>query len=213
MLHIIDNGLRVNTPIQTRFNRRGVDGISQSKASHDSSGTERQVDSDGQEFSQLLEREAQFSQSQPAPSTEVLKQVRAASAYQTPKLTAAQLMSSPVHRIVEGTTFHIAYERMTALKVKHLMVEDSAGKITGILAMSDVLDNGKGSVQSITAFYSRTLLAASPETDVHQIAASFIEYDISAMPVFDANHELLGIITRTDLLRMIISGAHVERWV
>jgi len=33
------------------------------------------------------------------------------------------------------------------------------------------------------------------------------------MPVFDANHELLGIITRTDLLRMIISGAHVERWV
>ena len=60
--------------------------------------------------------------------------------------------------------------------------------------------------------HSRHLLAASPQTDASHLAASFVEFDLGAMPIVDAEDALIGIVTRTDLLRLLISGAHIERW-
>jgi len=39
-----------------------------------------------------------------------------------------------------------------------------------------------------------------------------VEFGIGAMPIVDSHDALVGIVTRTDLLRLLISGAHIERW-
>jgi predicted transcriptional regulator len=71
---------------------------------------------------------------------------------------------------------------------------------------------GKDSTQSITNFYTQKLIAGAPHTQATQIAACFIEFDINALPIFDHDENLVGIVCRTDLLRLIISGAHIESW-
>jgi predicted transcriptional regulator len=101
---------------------------------------------------------------------------------------------------------------MQELKISHLMVVNTQGKPVGILSAKDITALGADSIQSITNIYSQKLIAGSPLTEVTQIAACFLEYDINAIPIFEQEEQLVGIVCRSDLLRLIISGAHIERW-
>jgi CBS domain-containing protein len=44
------------------------------------------------------------------------------------------------------------------------------------------------------------------------LANTFVNYPIRAIPVVDADEHLVGIITRSDLLRLLINNARVESW-
>jgi CBS domain-containing protein len=48
---------------------------------------------------------------------------------------------------------------------------------------------------------------------VIQIASNLLEYQCGAVLVLDEEDQLSGIITRTDLIRLLISQAQVEGWV
>lgn len=208
---IIDQGRRVATPLKTLFPDKGVAQTSASEAAHSSTHNEKDLQSENSEFRKIIERATPKREELTPGTYDDLKPTK------TPQpkkqsLTAEQIMSTPVHKIVEGTTAHAAWQRMQTLNVSHLMVTDSTGKTVGLLSKIHILALGKDSTQSITNYYCQKIIAGSLHTQVTQIAACFIEFDINALPIFDETENLVGIVCRTDLLRLIISGARIESW-
>lgn len=210
-LIVIDHGNRIQTPIRSIFPDRGVESTSPAKATHDSAGMEKRLHADGEPFTQLLDSELSNNNKRTrelGPDTYSPEKKPAPSR----KLKAAQIMSHPVQTIAREATFKNVWMRMRELHISHLMVVDNNKHPVGIISKDDVIEYGKESPVSIANFYTRKLIAASPETDVSVISATFIEFDINAMPVFDHKDQLLGIVCRSDLLRLLISGSHIESW-
>ncbi|MEH6444196.1 MAG: CBS domain-containing protein [Oceanospirillaceae bacterium] len=208
---IIDQGHRVKTPLRTLLPDKGVDQTSAGEKMHSSTHNERDLQTKNDEFRKIMER-TNVPREESSNSTYDDLKPSIGPAPKKQGLIAEQIMSAPVHKIVEGTTVHSAWERMQALSINHLMVVDNSNKPVGILTIKDILAQGKDSTQSITQFYSHKLIAGAPHTAVTQIAACFLEFDINAIPIFDHSEQLVGIVCRADLLRLIISGAHVEGW-
>ncbi|SIS47212.1 HPP family protein [Neptunomonas antarctica] len=211
-LIIIDHGNRIETPISSLFPARGVDATTQPKALHDSSGTEKRLHADGESFTDFLKGETTAnSPKQQTPNTYSAINPDKPKSHSV-KLKAAQIMTWPVHTIAREVTFKAAWIRMQELHISHLMVTGANDDPVGIISHIDIIEHGKESTVSIANFYTRQLIAASPDTDISVISSSFIDYKINAMPVFDEESQLLGIICRSDLLRLLISGPHIESW-
>jgi len=51
------------------------------------------------------------------------------------------VMASPVHTVHENADIFEAYDLLTARKIRHLVVTDAAGDVTGLLTQSDLLGN------------------------------------------------------------------------
>lgn len=208
---IIDQGRRVKTPLRSLFPDKGVDQTSASESMHSGTHNNKYLQSTNSEFARIMQRTGHPREENTPGTYEDLKP-KISPAQKKPGLIAEQIMSAPVHNIVEGTIVHSAWERMQELKVSHLIVVNNQGKPVGMLSAKDIIALGKDSTLSITDIYSQKLIAGSPFTEVTQIAACFLEFDINAIPIFDHEDQLVGIVCRADLLRLIISGAHIESW-
>jgi CBS domain-containing protein len=209
-LVIYDQGYRIQTPVRALFKPGGVDILEPIKALHPVAGEEQRVDAEGERFT-LPEASTQ-ARARPAPRDGYAADQQAGARQEAPQLRAAQIMTTPVHRVSPDTRAGDARERMRRLNIEHLVVVSDAQRPLGMISASDLQQARLEPRSSVASIYSRHLLAASPETDVSHLAASFVEFGIGAMPIVDSHDALVGIVTRTDLLRLLISGAHIERW-
>ncbi|MGB1239930.1 MAG: HPP family protein [Pseudomonadales bacterium] len=208
---IIDQGFKTQTPLRTLFPDKGVDRTSSGARSHTSTDSDLDYQSQANLFRNLLDANPNTVDVSGQTTYDALKP-NAKPQAKKPGLIASQIMSTPVHSIPLGTTAHATWEKMQELSISHLMVDDLNGKPIGIVSRKDILPLGVNSTQSITQIYTSKLIAGSPTTEVAQIAACFIEFDINAIPIFDSENTLQGIVCRADLLRLLISGAHIEGW-
>jgi len=80
------------------------------------------------------------------------------------------------------------------------------------LSERDLLRVGKQSPSSIDTIYSKKVVAASPDTQVRQAAQIMVEYNINSIPVVAADGSAIGVVTRTDMLHLLVSGPNLERW-
>ena len=66
---------------------------------------------------------------------------------------------------------------------------------------------------TIESFVSHPVLVAAPDATLLAIARVLLEERIGAIPVVSQGKELLGMITRSDILRVIVSHPNFENWV
>jgi acetoin utilization protein AcuB len=213
-LYIYDHGYRIQTPKEGLFKPGGVSSLSRSRHTHRSADVEDKLHADGEKF-------VIPSQPERKPKTSPDQASKAYSSHteepspenEAAAITVSRIMVSPVHTITEATPAVAAWKRMESLKISHLVVSNDGKKPLGLLSHSDLLEIGSDAIKPIADIYSRQLIAATPETRVQDVAVSFIEHEINAMPVVDHDDNLIGIVCRTDLLRLLVSGPHLERWV
>jgi tRNA nucleotidyltransferase (CCA-adding enzyme) len=123
-----------------------------------------------------------------------------------PRRLARDLMATPVKTIPSATTILEAEELLTRYNVNAMpVVED--GRMTGIISRNIVekaLYHGLGAFP--TSEYMHTEFeGATPDTPISEVQDYIVKHDRRLMPVFDGN-ALVGVITRTNLLRYIYSG-------
>ena len=120
-------------------------------------------------------------------------------------------MTRKVAFVVETDDLSVAHREMKALNVRHVPVTRD-GKVVGMLSDRDVLlhskPNQKGEILvpnvTIKNVMSAPPLVCKCEDSVGAIAEIMIEEKIDAMPVVDKEDKLVGIITSTDLLRLLV---------
>ncbi|NMF65349.1 CBS domain-containing protein [Brasilonema octagenarum] len=114
------------------------------------------------------------------------------------------LMSSPVRTIRPETT--IAEAQRTLLRYGHsgLCVADAQGQLLGIISRRDLdiaLHHGF-SHAPVKGYMTVNMRTITPETTLPEIESVMVTYDIGRLPVLE-NGQLVGIVTRTDVLRQL----------
>jgi tRNA nucleotidyltransferase (CCA-adding enzyme) len=117
---------------------------------------------------------------------------------------ARELMSSPVRTIRPDTT--IAEAQRILLRYGHsgLSVVDSQDQLVGIVSRRDLdiaLHHGF-SHAPVKGYMATNLKTIDPDTRLPEIESLMVTYDIGRLPVLDQG-QLVGIVTRTDVLRQI----------
>ncbi|MEH2051042.1 CBS domain-containing protein [Nostoc sp.] len=125
--------------------------------------------------------------------------------------TARDLMSSPVRTILPETT--IAEAQRILLRYGHsgLSVVDTQGQLVGIISRRDLdiaLHHGF-SHAPVKGYMTRNLKTITPDTTLPQIESVMVTYDIGRLPVLE-NEQLVGIVTRTDVLRELHQNSSVS---
>ena len=142
-----------------------------------------------------------------------------------PALVAEQIMSSPVQTLPEDAGLAEAWLLIRDRRFRHVPVLDHKGQVVGILSDRDLLREAAGissaagavpqspAWSSIRSLITRQVVTATPDTDIRQIARVFFEDRIGAMPIVEEKGGLVGLITRSDILRAIINHAPLEMWL
>ena len=151
----------------------------------------------------------------------------ARSAYQTAdqaavdKLLARQIMVSPVMALTTETTVAEAMRLFEARNFRHLPVLDESGGLMGMVSDRDLLrylagvneaqPPLRGGETQVNTLMQSPVLTAGVDTDVRYIARLFVERHIGAMPIVN-EEQLVGIITRSDLLGAVMRHFVLELW-
>ncbi|MEG4855603.1 CBS domain-containing protein [Microcoleus sp. B5-D4] len=116
--------------------------------------------------------------------------------------TARELMSSPVRSIRPETSVGEAHRILLRYGHSGLCVVDAGDRLAGIISRRDIdiaLHHGF-SHAPVKGYMTWQLKTIAPDTLLPEIESLMVTYDIGRLPVLE-NGQLVGIVTRTDVLR------------
>lgn len=126
-------------------------------------------------------------------------------------------MSNDVITITPDTILPDAHRLMTDKKIRRLPVVKN-GRLVGIVTLGDVRGAEPSAATSLSVWELNYLLAKltiegimtphpvtiSPEAIIGQAARLMLEHKISGLPVVDDEQRVVGIITESDIFRMVV---------
>lgn len=125
---------------------------------------------------------------------------------QIPKpLLARDFMSSPVRTIRPYTTIEQAQRVLFRYGHSGLTVVNQEEKLVGIISRRDLdlaLHHGFGHAP-VKGYMTRNVKTIDPDTPLPRIEAIMVADDVGRLPVMD-REKLVGIVTRTDVLRELL---------
>lgn len=126
-----------------------------------------------------------------------------------PSLLARNLMSSPVKTITSDTLLKEAGQIMLRYGHTGLPVVDQ-GVLVGIISRRDVAKAWQYSLEHapVKGYMSRQVITINPETTLAEIQHLLVEYDIGRLPVVDQTGQIIGIISRSDVLSVLHEGKY-----
>jgi len=120
-------------------------------------------------------------------------------------LRARDIMTTRVVTVGPDDTLDVAVHKMTELRFSALPVIDRRFRLVGMISLLDVLrhreDGGDDSTR-VSAVMNPDVLSVSPRTSLSLLAHRLRSYgELRVMPVVDGA-ALVGVVTRSDLLRV-----------
>lgn len=126
-----------------------------------------------------------------------------------PPLTAVDIMSSPVHTASIDSTMAEVGQLMLRYGHSGLPVIDGE-QLCGVISRRDVdksINHGLEQA-AIKGFLTSNVVTVTPTASLDEIQRLLIGEDIGRLPVIDASGVMIGIITRSDLLKALHSRSY-----
>jgi acetoin utilization protein AcuB len=117
-------------------------------------------------------------------------------------------MTSNLATELPETPIKVIKEKMKVVGAHHIPIVQNF-KLIGLISDRDLLKIDQSSTfYFLKAFDIMTtvLVVCDEDTPIEHLAKVLLEEKISCLPVVDKNHKLTGLITRSDLLRVIIEN-------
>ena len=126
-------------------------------------------------------------------------------------LVAADIMSSPVKTVPVHVTMEEAGKIMLRYGHTGMPVVDGT-KMVGLISRRDVDKARQHNLghAPVKGFMSARVITARPDTPVSEIQKSMIRHDIGRVPVLDDENNIVGIVSRTDILRTLHGDDYPE---
>lgn len=138
---------------------------------------------------------------------------------QPPKriLYAGDLMTAPVYTLLNTDTVGTAQKIFKDRRYRHIPVLNAEGKLVGILSDRDLLRQLSLTTLSIekdpiTSMMKTNVISAAPETDIRNVAKLMFEEHIGSLPIINQEFSLVGLVTRSDILRGLLKHGPLELW-
>ncbi|MFA7552672.1 MAG: CBS domain-containing protein [Spongiibacteraceae bacterium] len=202
MFYIIEQGARIQTPIDSLLKQKNIAAVSALSAS-------RKVGPKVDDYNVLYDSQQKAHQ---------YEQGEAGSTHERSKIIYAhQLMSSPVVTATMGQTLTEIWSLFAKQGFHHLPVLDDQQHIQGIVSDRDILRFAANSSRQvgdtpIERLMSRQVISAGDEAEVRAIAEVMCSREIGAVPIIDSSEQLVGIVSRSDILRTLVNRAPLELW-
>ncbi|KEA64260.1 tRNA nucleotidyltransferase [Marinobacterium lacunae] len=221
-LVVYDQGYRIKTPVSALFKPKGVDALTEPSRSNSLPESDDIARDEARELEDTLANidNAPRQQQRRLPAADTRRNSpntygsSGLSGTERRKhgLTARQIMVSPVYTARTTDTVQSAAAKMKANGIHHLAVIDGEEHPIGLLSDRDIEPYGDGSALPVSQVYQSQVIVAAMDTELSVLAATFVNYPVRALPVIDDEEKVIGIITRSDLLRLLINNARVESW-
>ena len=126
-------------------------------------------------------------------------------------------MTKQVITTTRQTPISAAHQMMSEKNIRRLpVIED--GKLLGIVTIGDVREASPSDATTLSIWelnylwaqltvekiMTRNLLTVAPDTSILDAAEIMLEHKVSGLPVVDEHHKLVGIITESDIFRMLV---------
>jgi len=135
---------------------------------------------------------------------------------EVPVIFAEQIMTTSVMTVTPDSSINHALNLFHKYKFRHIPVISSNHKLQGIISDRDILRELGLSQREHKKFVADVMtpevLTASRKTDIRYITRLFIENRIGSIPIME-ERRLIGIITRSDVLRAILNHYELELWI
>jgi acetoin utilization protein AcuB len=130
-----------------------------------------------------------------------------------------QIMKTDVAVLLPTDTIADAIHVMKSRKIRHIPIINSEKHLVGLVTVAKIHEatpsifhaneHPEDLKKPLAAIMEQNVITGHPLDFVEEVAGLFYEHKISCLPVIN-NHELVGIITETDLLRTLVelTGAH-----
>lgn len=132
-------------------------------------------------------------------------------------LYASDIMTRDVVCVDENDHLSHLLDSMRALRFRHMPVTDGQ-RLVGMLSERDVLQmsastllpNREESDELLQKWFyvrdvmTRDVQSVSPQTPIREVAELMLKHRRSSVPVVDEENRLVGIVTSTDLMRLVV---------
>lgn len=131
---------------------------------------------------------------------------------------ARQIMSSPVVTASSNQRLNDIWGIFSKHQFHHLPLLDDQHQLQGIVSDRDILrfaanKNDQLGSQPIRKLMTRQVITADIDTEVRSIAELMCQSGIGAIPIVDDTVSVVGIVSRSDILRTLVNRAPLELWV
>jgi len=126
------------------------------------------------------------------------------------KITVADYMSKRLVTLTKDNDVVDAVKKLLDHKITGAPVVDQAGRLLGMFSEKDVMNIVLEAAynQSMTGkvgdYMTKETISVDAESSIVDLAEKFQQTSVRSFPVFQ-NHELVGIVSRTDVLRALAS--------
>ncbi len=134
-------------------------------------------------------------------------------------IMVSEWMTSPVLSITPSTPIANAHQMMKDYGIRRLpVVEDN--RLVGIITLGDVREASPSDATTLSIWelnylwaqltvdrvMSRKVLTVHPTDLVLEAARIMLEHKVSGLPVVNQRDELIGIVTESDIFRMLVES-------
>lgn len=116
-----------------------------------------------------------------------------------------EIMTEPVFSLDQNITLGQALKELKKREIRHLPITDPSKKLIGFLSERDILQNLLKENENIELklVMIQPVLVCKPSSEIRLVAKTLIQERIGCMPVVDEDLRPVGIVTRSDLLRLL----------
>lgn len=137
-----------------------------------------------------------------------------------PLYHADQIMSRPVIVVARDSAVADAWRTLRDNRIRQAPVVDNEKKLIGLVSERDLLtavDVEDGQVvaarrRQVGNVMTTPVVASAPITDIRRIAAVMLDQGVDGVPVIAETGRLLGFVSRSDILRAVVTDPPLSLW-
>ena len=137
-----------------------------------------------------------------------------------PLYHAYQVMSRDVVTLPREATIEQAWLALTQRGIGQAPVIDRTDRLVGLLSRErilHVLNEEDGRLRdvlprSVSDVMTTPVVTAAPVTEVRRMVRVMLEYGLPALPILDESSALAGIVSRRDILNVVVTDPPLTLW-
>ena len=132
-----------------------------------------------------------------------------------------QLMITDIKTIDETITIQECYNMLEEYNLAQLpMIDKSSKHIKRIVSRIDILSfimadleyTEQNLLKTVDNLPSRAIITTDPISDIRRVCKVMIDFELNAIPVVDQEDNLVGILSRADIIKAVSNLPHLEIW-